>query len=978
MNPIEKVEKYEGIFTDFPQRMPTAGVPDGPLFGNGDLGIAAGGSGDALTLWLSKNDCWYATYRHQGRDCINGCQGLGTLKLCSPALKDAAFLAKQKMASADVEIDLENAECHLHVTGYAPYQQSLIILKVQSQKGNIPLRISLSPLADEDADYSQKTIGNRIYMTKDYLLDAEWETKAAAVCRIMDWKRTEQLLCEGEQITIAVAVYTNHDTPEYQSAAESAVAGLSPKLLEDYRRQHLDWWQAFWNTSGISIPGEPEIEAFWYASHYLMACCSKGGKFAPGLFGNWITTNRPNWNGDYHLNYNYQAPWWAVYSSNKVSLSDPYDQPLLDYIPQARKNARTQLNCRGIFSKVGIGPKGLESSRMFHKDGTEDETLPYWGQKSNAAYAAVNILMRFYSTWDAAYAQKYALPYLLEVADFWEDYLRFEDGRYVIYQDCIHENGSDRPEDFNPILTLGLLRIVFRGLLDITDYLNVQKKRQDKWAHILTHLSAFPTQTREGKTVFRYTERGMDWCDGNSLGIQHIYPCGAIGLSSDEALLNTAKNTIAVMNRWADYNAFPTFFTAAARVGYDPKIIIEKFKEQFLNHSFPNFFIYYGGGGIECCSTVPGCINEMLFQSHEEILRFFPTWEKEKDAAFYGRLSGNGRPFYDTGISFFHFQNFFIIKFRFFLQFLVQRIVAILFCQRFSVGKQIRSKAEPVAFNLHAQSRQRGGEHVKSSKLSIFLSCRGYRSIDNTVINCADVVFIHFVQKSSIHCQMVTAYYDCRVFIKRLLLNPFYELIHLFGRTVQYIRILFLISIAAPQASVSVREMGIHSKHGEIEGFFFTCQTSQFFFCKSKKLLILKSPPHHIILRQTSLFFQRIDIHNLIISMLGNIRFSAMEFRIRPHQQRLIVALFFQNFSNGNGSRQKIISGTIGILIGRHLHFDGYTAGLCGHRRSRPCGAGKGKCSSHALCIGKTYIFLCKHGQFRNIIRCNRSPRFGV
>lgn len=27
------------------------------------------------------------------------------------------------------------------------------------------------------------------------------------------------------------------------------------------------------------------------------------------------------------------------------------------------------------------------------------------------------MMMRFYSTWDADYAQKYALPYLLEVAD---------------------------------------------------------------------------------------------------------------------------------------------------------------------------------------------------------------------------------------------------------------------------------------------------------------------------------------------------------------------------------------------------------------------------------------------------------------------------------------------------------------------------------------------------------------------------------
>jgi hypothetical protein len=46
-------------------------------------------------------------------------------------------------------------------------------------------------------------------------------------------------------------------------------------------------------------------------------------------------------------------------------------------------------------------------------------------------------------------------------------------------------------------------------------------------------------------------------------------------------------------------------------------------------------YIYYGGGGIECCSGVPVCVNEMLLQSHEGILRFFPVWDKRKDASFY-------------------------------------------------------------------------------------------------------------------------------------------------------------------------------------------------------------------------------------------------------------------------------------------------------------------------------------------------------
>jgi alpha-L-fucosidase 2 len=53
-----------------------------------------------------------------------------------------------------------------------------------------------------------------------------------------------------------------------------------------------------------------------------------------------------------------------------------------------------------------------------------------------------------------------------------------------------------------------------------------------------------------GKTVFRWTSVGRDWDTGNDIGIQHVYPGGQIGLSSDPALWQTANNMIDAMARW--------------------------------------------------------------------------------------------------------------------------------------------------------------------------------------------------------------------------------------------------------------------------------------------------------------------------------------------------------------------------------------------------------------------------------------------
>jgi hypothetical protein len=330
-------------------------------------------------------------------------------------------------------------------------------------------------------------------------------------------------------------------------------------------------------------------------------------------------SDEPFWAGDYHLNYNYQAPWWGAYSSNHIELTEPYDAPLKAFIPRGRRNAKKFLDCRGVYYEVGIGPKGLAvATELFH------------GQKSNAAYAAVNMVMRYEHTRDPAYLRDGAYPFLREVADFWEDYLKFEGGRYVIYRDAIHETTEDH-DDFNCLLSLGLLRMVFGALLRWSATLKLDGDRRPKWTHILRHLSQFPTFERMGKTIFRLTERGMEWNDSNSLAIQHIWPAGAIGLGSDPLLLEISRNTVDALRRW---HCVPTFYTAAARVGFHPAEVLAQLEKRCQQHSFPNLLACEGGGAIEACGGVTSAVNEMLLQSHEGVLRLFPAWPREKNARF--------------------------------------------------------------------------------------------------------------------------------------------------------------------------------------------------------------------------------------------------------------------------------------------------------------------------------------------------------
>jgi hypothetical protein len=89
------------------------------------------------------------------------------------------------------------------------------------------------------------------------------------------------------------------------------------------------------------------------------------------------------------------------------------------------------------------------------------------------------------------------------------------------------------------------------------------------------------------------------------------------------------------MNRWHDANGFSSWYTACARVGYDPKAILSNLRRESDRCSMPNLLLTYGGGGIENVSGFLA-INEMLLQSHEGVLRLFPVWPKDEDARFGG------------------------------------------------------------------------------------------------------------------------------------------------------------------------------------------------------------------------------------------------------------------------------------------------------------------------------------------------------
>lgn len=649
------INDISAFFSESPKATPSNTTVDGPLLGNGDMGVTMDWDKNRIRFYISKNDFWKTKPGYSK----GGPRTIGGVDLYINNVDTENLIVEQTFHNATITTSFPDISKKESLISWVDANHNILFIKTKALSNPLSYNLWIKE-GDEAIVDSGEESDVKWGVRKFEGNELNWSAKAALSIKKIKLNRSEEL--------IAIAVCTNMEQEKYLEKAISLVKELSYNKIENLHTQHKKWWNDFWKLSSVKL-SDSLLEKYYYASQYILASCSRNEKFPPGLFGNWITTDSPAWAGDYHLNYNYQAPFWGAYSSNHINLTECYDTPILEYLDVGKKNSREILGSKGVYYPVGIGPRGFNTTKYPIGNARQEEYgdvkniemeggYMFCGQKSNALFATMNMFMRYYSTYDKDYARK-ILPFLLEVDNFWDDYLVFENGRYVVYNDSFHEvgpwNGKGWYEaygDFNPILSLGMLRTFYEGILDVCNDLNIGQHKKNKWKHILDNLSALPT-TKENNTVrFRACEGGQGSGNkiigaGRIMSYGLVFPSGVISKGKTPKLFSLMQQEI---NRWSETvesngndnntwlpmgNGFDNQYTTAARMGINPDKILRFLKKRIEMTQRSNLWIESGGGGIESGAGIVSCINEMLLKSYNDIVEVFPNWPIQKDASFH-------------------------------------------------------------------------------------------------------------------------------------------------------------------------------------------------------------------------------------------------------------------------------------------------------------------------------------------------------
>jgi hypothetical protein len=123
----------------------------------------------------------------------------------------------------------------------------------------------------------------------------------------------------GQPLTILTAILTQGNctgcNPDVSDVITDGITGVEQSAIDllNYRAKdiahvasvHQEWWHSYWSQGAQIDLGSrwQRLEGFYYGMHYQIGSASRANRFAPGLWGPWITDETCGWSGDYTRTY---------------------------------------------------------------------------------------------------------------------------------------------------------------------------------------------------------------------------------------------------------------------------------------------------------------------------------------------------------------------------------------------------------------------------------------------------------------------------------------------------------------------------------------------------------------------------------------------------------------------------------------------------------------------------------------------------
>ncbi|MGJ8640953.1 MAG: glycosyl hydrolase family 95 catalytic domain-containing protein [Opitutaceae bacterium] len=479
----------------------------------------------------------------------------------------------------------------------------------------------------------------------------------------------------ADEIVLLVALFANEPADVAVLRLKQDLAAIDPNY-SDLLQRHADLHSEKFNSVGVTLnvsgdrstanerllldayetSASPELlEKLYDYGRYLLICSSTAGGYPAGLQGIWNGDYRPPWSGLYGINENLQMSYWQALPGNlpesMMAFYDYFDAHMDDF----RYNAKQLWGTRGIYIPPFMSPES----------GVMRQTAAHVINWTDAAGWLASFYYDYYLfTGDEVFLQERAVPFMKEVALFYEDFIvKDENGTNLFFPSQSPEN---QPADkmildpktgrvhkikvqINSTIAVAISKEVLTHLIKSCELLGIEEAGVVRWKALLATMPEYEVNEDGALKEWLHPDFKDNYEHRHQSHIYPVFPGNEITEESNPEIYEAAR--VAIEKRLTIGLKSQTGWSLAhmanvyARLG-DGEKALEALNILTRSCLGKNFFTYHNDWRamgatlpffwgrtapfqMDANFGIPAAIMEMLCGSTAGILRVLPALPTE-------------------------------------------------------------------------------------------------------------------------------------------------------------------------------------------------------------------------------------------------------------------------------------------------------------------------------------------------------------